>query len=118
MKRLSFFALVLSWLILKADFCLAQDNKISKQAQNILKAAQKLYDDGHYQKAADTVENAIILFEKINDNIGLIRSLNLQGENMANLNQCDKAITILNRSMQVAETTLPDDHPELAQSQV
>jgi tetratricopeptide (TPR) repeat protein len=116
MERTFFFALVLLGPIVNPDSCPAQDNKISRQAQNILGAAQKLYDDGHYQESADTVENAVMLFEKINDTTGLIRSLNLQGENMANLNLCDKAIEILNRSMQIATTRLPDDHPELAQS--
>src|SRR5687768_5900728 len=86
------------------------------RAEKILQAAQKHYDDGLYKKSADTLTVAIEIFEKLGNNVGLIKALNLQGENMANLSQCDKALSILYRSFELANAKLKPDDPELAQT--
>lgn len=116
MKYALLFVLILLWGIPKSNLCFAQDQNNVNEAQQIFNAGQKFYDNGQYQSAADTLGKAIAFFEKFRDTTSLIRSLNLQGESIANLNQCDKALVILNRSLDLARTSLPPDHPELAQA--
>lgn len=116
MKHLLFFALVLSWWVLTSCPVSAQSQPPSKEAEIIFAEAQKLYYGGSYQQAIEKLTTAAALYEKVNNIAGVVSSLNLQGESLSTLNQCDKALEVLKRSQKLAATRLPADHPDVAQN--
>jgi len=113
MRTLSAVALLLCALF-STHRVLAQDPNALKRAEKILSLGQQLYDEGKYQTAADTLEKASILFEKLNNIAGQVKSLNLFGECKANLNQCDQSLEIINRSLTLALANLKADGAEVA----
>lgn len=114
MKTLSLIAAIFVTGIC-ADLCFGQ-NYNPEKAEFLVKTGQKFLDEGQYQTASDTLQKAITFFEKTGNISGLIRSLNLQGESFYNLNQCDKAIKVLNRSLQLAKDKRSASHAELSQT--
>jgi CHAT domain-containing protein len=115
MNRPAGVVVVLCLVISALHDCMGQ-GRDSEHAEKILTTAQKHYDDGYYKKAADTLAVAVEIFERLGNTLGLIRALNLQGENFANLNQCDKAFGALQRSFALATAKLKPDDPDLAQT--
>jgi CHAT domain-containing protein len=113
MPRATGFVLILFLATISPADCKAQD---LSRAQGIFHAAQQYYAEGQYKKAADTLTIAIEIFTRSNNIVAQVKAMCLQGESFSSLNQCDKAIGILTRSVQLAKNKLPADHPEMAQA--
>ena len=79
-------------------------------------AGQQLYDAGKYQPAADSLDKAAMLFEFQKDLAGQVKSLNLFGECMANMNRCEQAVEILDRSLKIALNNFKPQSSEVAYS--
>jgi CHAT domain-containing protein len=85
-------------------------------ADALFATGQQLYDEGKYQTAADSLDKAATLFEFQKDLAGHVKSLNLFGECMANMNRCEKAVEILNRSVEISINNFKPQSSEVAYS--
>ncbi len=81
----------------------------AESAHQLLAAGKRLYDDGKYKQAADTLATATGLFEAAGDSLHLVRSANLHAECLSNLGQCEDASRVLQRSLSII-TSLQGDH--------
>jgi CHAT domain-containing protein len=86
-----------------------QDPKDIKRAEDFFAVGQRLYANGKYKQASDTLARSSALFEQLKRPIDRVRSANLQAECLSNLGQCDRAGALLQTSL-ASITSQPVDN--------
>ncbi len=86
----------------------------AKDAEKIFAAGEKLYEDGKYKQAADTLAVSASMFDQLNRPLDRVRSINLQAESLANLGQCDQAGALLQQSLATINSQPGDNRVLLA----
>lgn len=95
-------------------FSFLQGEADAKLAEQIFATGERLYTEGKYKLAADTLARSTVLFEQSGKIIEQVRSANLQAECLANLNQCDQAGALLQRSLATVNDQPGDNREVLA----
>jgi CHAT domain-containing protein/Flp pilus assembly protein TadD len=113
MKSVSALGIVISFIASHVVSVL-QGQPSAQQAERFFTMAEKEYEAGKYQLAAGNFEKALHHFSELNSVPGQIKSFNLLGECLANLNQCDKAIQVISQSLSLAKAKLAPNAVEIA----
>src|SRR5690606_24760709 len=106
--------LVLLFFLNLIDAC--AQNGLSIPADTLFATGEKLYRDGKYSLAADTLEQAIALYERSGNLSGRIKAQQLRGECFANLARCDEALSILSATLALAQSNFENETSEVAES--
>ena len=75
-----------------------------KEAEDFFITGERLYAEGKYQLAADTLARSAAIFEQLKKPVEQVRAANLQAECYSNLGQCDKAGPLLQHSLDIIGT--------------
>src|SRR5947207_131298 len=73
----------------------------SKEGEKFFQVGERLYAEGKYKLAADTLARSVAIFERSNRPIDQAKSANLQAECLSNLGQCDVAGALLQKSLEI-----------------
>lgn len=90
------------------------NGQTSTEAERQYRGALQLYEAGQYQAGADSAQQAFQRFKQVNNISGQVKSLNLAGECLASLNQCDAALATLNKSRELTLANFTQGSTEIA----
>lgn len=88
----------------------------TEQAEQFFATGERLYAEGKYKLAADTLAVSAALFGKAEKTTEQIRSANLQAECLSNLGQCETAGLLLQHSLDVITKEQPGNKKLLAET--
>lgn len=92
---------MIEWIL--AGSSLLQTPTDIKLAEQFFAAGERLYAEGKYSEAADTLARSVKIFQQLEGPAQEIRSVNLQAECYSNLGRCDEARALLTSSLSKAE---------------